>query len=431
MSEEMTVLILVGILFVFLAVGLEIGLSLGLITMIGFLVVIQQPVIEMVGSWCNFFNSFVMTAVPLFVFMGAIFLESGITTYLFDGVNVWLGRVPGGLGISVIGGSTIFSALCGSSAATAAAIGTISIPAMEKYKYDPKLALGVVAVGGTLGILIPPSINMIVFGAWTGVSVVDLFAAGVIPGLMLAILFAISILVRVMLNPSLAPKTPRVTWRERLRVSIGMIPWILTVVVVLGVIFSGIMTPTEAASMGAVIALVLALLYRRLSFRVLRTAALTSVRVCAMIGLVAGAAIALVYVVRWLGVPQLILVAISDLHLGKYGVIALVVMIYIIMGMFVEGISLMLLTLPFLAPVITAQGYSLLWFGIFLIICCEISFLTPPVGMNLYVVQSIAPKYSVMTIARGVIPFMVPMILIVVILVIWPEIVAWLPSMLH
>ncbi len=431
MAEEMIMLILFGILVVLLAMGLEIGVSIGLIAIIGLVVVINQPVMQVAISAYDLMDSFVLTAVPLFIFMGAIFVKSGITVYLFDGVDAWIGRLPGGLAVSVVGSCAIFAAMSGSSLATCATMGTISLPEMERYHYDPKLSLGVVAAGGTLGILIPPSINLIVFGAWTVTSVVDLFAAGMIPGLILASLFAIMIMIRVMLNPSLAPKTPGVTWAKRLKLSAGILPWIVTIILVLGVIFTGTMTPTEAASLGAVIALVLALLYRRMSFKILEDALLMSVRICAMIFLIAGAAVALTYTITYTGVGQLVVAALVGLPIGKYGVLALIVVMYIILGMFIDPIGMMLLTIPFIAPVIIALGYNLVWFGVFLIVLLEMAFLTPPVGMNLFVVQSIAPKYSVMTIARGAIPFLIPMLIVLALLAIWPNIALWLPSMLR
>lgn len=431
MAEETMILVLFGVLFVFLAMGLEIGLSVMLIAIIGLFVVINQPVVQAVTSSFELTNSFVLTAIPLFVLMGAIFTKSGITYYLFRGVDAWVGRLPGGMAVSVIGACAIFSAMSGSSLATAAAMGTLSLPEMERYHYEPKLALGTVAAGGTLGILIPPSINLILYGVWTSTSVIDLFAAGIIPGLMLASLFVILVSGRVMLNPSLAPKTPGVTWRERLKFSAGIAPWVLTVVLVLGVIFTGVMTPTEAASLGAVISIILALAYRRMNLRILREAALMAVRICSMIFLVAAGAITLAYVVTWLGIPKLMIMTFTGLPVGKYGILVLIGIMYIILGMFFDPISMMLLTLPFIAPVIIAIGYNLIWFGVVLIILSEMAFLTPPVGMNLYIIQSIAPKYSVITVARGAMPFLVPMLLMLAILIIWPEIALWLPNMLR
>lgn len=313
MSDSMVILILMAILFFALAIGLEIGFSLVVVTIIGFVFVIEQPLIQIVISAFGFWNSFVMTAIPMFVFMGAIFVSCGITRYLFNAVDAWLGQLPGGIALSVVGGCAIFAAMSGSSLATAAALGSISIPEMERYNYNPQLALGTVAAGGTLGILIPPSINMILYGAWTNTSVVHLFAAGVIPGLVLASLFALYIIIRVLLNPSLAPKSPKVTWGRRLRATVELAPWFLTILLILGVIFSGIMTPTEAAALGSGIAIVLGLLYRRLNWRILVEAGLTATKVTSMIGLVASASIALIYVVGYMGMPELVVNAFTAL----------------------------------------------------------------------------------------------------------------------
>lgn len=431
MTEVTMVLVLFVVLFVLLAMAVEIGMCLGMIAIIGFFVVINQSPIQAVISTFELIDSFVLTAIPLFVFMGAIFVKSGITRYLFRGVSAWVGRLPGGLALSVVGGCTIFAAMSGSSPATAAAMGTLSLPEMEKYGYSPNLSLGVVAAGGTLGILIPPSITMIVFGAWTATPVVYLFAAGIIPGLILASLYGILVSVRVMLNPSLAPKTPSVTWREKLKFSVGIVPWLVTIVIVLGVIFTGIMTPTEAASMGAVISIILALAYRRMNFSVLREAALMAVRICSMLGLVMGGAAMLLFVVAWVGIPKLAVAFFLSFSVGTYGLVALIAVMYIILGCFIGPIEMMLLTLPFVAPIITGIGYNMVWLGVFLIILSEMAMLTPPVGMNLWVIQSISPKHSIETIARSAMPFLGPMVIMLILLAIWPEIALWLPSMLR
>lgn len=428
MPIEIVILILVAGLFLLLATGLEIGISVMILALIGFALVIHQPLFQIPLCAFCWWNSFVMTAVPLFIFMGAVFVKSGITRYLFDGVNAWVGRIPGGLGISVIGACALFAAMSGSSLASAAAMGTVSIPEMERYKYSSQITLGVVAAGGTLGILIPPSINMIVYGAWTGTSVVRLFAAGIIPGLILAALFAALVIIRVLINPSLAPRMPSPTWKERFKSSIGILPWLATIAAVLGVIFAGIMTPTEAAALGSAISLILAFLYRRLSFQVVKEAGLMAVRITAMIGLVASAAIALVYVVTYLEIPELVVAGFTGLPIGKYGIIACICIMYIILGMFLDPISMMLLTLPFITPVILAIGYNMVWFGILLIVLSEMAFLTPPVGMNLYIIHSIAPQYSIMTIARACLPFLIPMMAVVVLLIALPQIPMWLPG---
>jgi C4-dicarboxylate transporter DctM subunit len=430
MSDTTAIFILLAILFLVLAIGLEIGMSLMVVTFIGFVLIIEQPLIQVVISGFGLWNSFIMTAIPMFVFMGAIFVSCGITRYLFDAVDAWLGQLPGGIALSVVGGCAIFAAMSGSSLATAAALGSISLPEMERYKYDPKLALGTVAAGGTLGILIPPSINMILFGAWTNTSVVHLFAAGVIPGILLASFFAIYIILRVIMNPSLAPKPPKITWERRLRATIGMAPWFLTILLILGVIFAGIMTPTEAAALGSGIAIVMGLFYRRLTWKTLMDAGLTATKVTAMIGLVAAASIALVYVVGYMSMPELVVNFFTALPVGKYGILIMITIMYIILGCFFDPVSMMLLTLPFVTPLVKHLGYDLIWFGVYLVILSEMAFLTPPVGMNLYIIHGVSPKHSVMTIAYGALPFLVPMTLILLVLAIWPDFALWLPRVM-
>ena len=401
---------------------------MGLVAVIG-LVAINGNLLQMAINGLNILNSFVMTAVPLFVFMGAIFVESGITNSLFRGVNAWVGRLPGGLATSVVGACAVFAAISGSSMATAAALGTISLPEMEKYHYDPRLAVGAVAAGGTLGILIPPSMNLIVYGVWTETSVVDLFAAGLIPGLILAVLFEIVIIVMVMFNPGLAPKTAGTSWGEKLKLTAGIAPWILTIVLVLGVIFAGIMTPTEAAALGGFIAIILAMAYRRMSFKILRNAALMAVRISAMLGLLIAGAMGVVFVLNYIKIPGLLIALFSGF--GTYSILAFIALLYALLGCFIGPISIMLLTLPFLIPIIGDIGYERIWFGVYVIILSEMAMLTPPIGDNLFVIQTIAPQHSFLTIVKGVAPFLIPLVIILVILAVWPEVALWLPNMLR
>jgi tripartite ATP-independent transporter DctM subunit len=410
LSLEIIAAILLGGLFVLLLMGMEIFLAFGIMASIGILLFLTaEPQNQIAWTSWTTLNVFSFTAVPLFIFMGEMFSNTGVIRYLFDGANKWLGGLPGGLGCSITGACALFGAMSGSSVAATATFGRITYPEMEKQGYDPKLGLGVIAIGGTLSVLIPPSIILIIYGGWQSQSIVRLFAAAMIPGIMLSLLLIATIMLRVVLNPRLAPKPQKFTWREKISAIVNLRPWIGTIAVVLGVIFGGIMTPTEAASLGAFLSLVLAAGYRRLNFSVIKASFLGAAKVTAMIGLIIAMAQVLSHVF---------------LSTGIY-------IMYLILGCFFDSISMMVLTLPFIAPVISDLGFSLLWFGVTYVLLAEVGLVTPPFGLNLFVLRGVVPKYSILTVARGALPFLIPTLLMVILLTVFPELALWLPAVLY
>lgn len=432
MSVELISLIIIGGLLVLLVAGAEIAVAMGVMAAVGMLFFMNQSIDQFAYISWDVMNRFSFTAIPLFIFMGLIFSNTGIIHYLFDAMDKLIGFVPGGLVSSALAANGLFGAVCGSSVAAAATFGAAIFPEMERRGYDPKLALGSIAMGGTLSVLIPPSLVMLVYGGYQEVSVVRLFAGGIIPGVMLTIFFIITTIIVVKTNPRLVPpERTRSTWREKLIAIRELLPWIAVIVIVLGVIFGGIMTPTEAAAMGAFLAVMLALAYRRLTYKALRDSLLTAVKVTAMMAFLIVIANVIGYVFHFIGLTGRLSELVLAMPLGTYGILAVMYLIFIILGCFMEGLAIILIMLPFVAPIITHLGFSLVWFGVTWVIIDELGLVTPPFGLNLFALQSVAPKYELLTIARGTLPFYPAVTLLIILVTIWPDIIMWLPNLLY
>lgn len=427
MSPEMVIAITIGGFILLLALGVEVAIALSAICIIGFVFIINQPITQF--GWCAFtiLNSFVLTAVPFFIFMGMMLANTGVVSSLFEAAEKWLGGLPGGLACATIGAEALFGAMSGSSIAAAATFGTIALPEMERKGYSPKLALGSTVVGGTLAVLIPPSIILVIYGGWWQVSVVRLFAAALIPGIMLAVLMLLSVVVRVKLNPALAPKSPAFTWKERILAIRDLLPWVGVIGAVLGSIFGGIMTTTESAALGAGLSVVVAAAYRKLTYASLKESVLTTVKICGMLGLIIVAADAFNFVVNKGGVADVFRVLFEQLELNKYEAIVLIYIMYFILGMFIEDVSMLLITMPFIMPVVHHFGFNLLWFGVVYVITAEVALVTPPFGLNLFALKGVAPKYELTEIAASAVYFLIPLVIALALLTIWPQIALWLP----
>ncbi len=424
-------IILVVVLFALLATGVEIGASLGLVCIAGLLWFSSASLSNIPGQFWGLTNSFILTAIPLFIFMGELFSQTGISKRLFWAVDRWIGFLPGGVACTVIGACSVFAAITGSSVAGAATMGTISIGSMRERKYNMRLTFGVIGAGGTLGILIPPSIIMIVYGAFEGLNIGRLFAAGLIPGLILSSAFLLVIFVSVWIRPKWAPKPETYSWKERLISLREITPSFIIIFIILGGVFAGVMTPTEAAAVGCVATLILGSVYRTLSWTTFKSSLEGAVRTTSLILLVAICAKALAFLMLYLGMDDMLSRSILGVGLGKYGTLVLICGIYIILGMFFEGISMMVITLPFVMPIISGFGLSPYWFAVPLVIMVEASLITPPVGLNLYVLHAIAPDYDVLEIALGTLPFLLPMLMVVGLVTAFPQVVLWFPNLIY
>lgn len=431
MSPELVAALLMGGLFLLLALGVEIGVAMGVTASAGLVLVVDKPLVQMAWTAWESLNSFTLLAMPLFIFMGAVFSGSGAVKLLFAALDKWLGWLPGGLASVVIAANGVFGAISGSSVAAAATFSMIAYPEMEKRKYDAKLSIGAIAVGGTLSVLVPPSLILIVYGSWENVSVARLFAAALVPGVVLMLLLMLTVVVMVKLRPEIAPRSEPASWAARFNAIKDMLPWLAVIIVVMGSIFGGLMTPTEASALGAILALGIAWYYGTLSYAMVRDSLLSAVKITAMIAFIIFAARLLSFVFQDIGVTAKMSTAVLQMDFGKYGTMLAIVILYLVLGMFFDSMAMMLLTLSFVMPVIVKLGYDPVWWGVTFVLLAEIGLVTPPFGLNLFTIHGVLPKFSVMFIARSTLPFLVVMILMVWILIFFPGLAMWLPKLLY
>ncbi|MDZ7809954.1 MAG: TRAP transporter large permease subunit [Arhodomonas sp.] len=376
-------------------------------------------------------DSFLLIAIPLFILLGEVLVRTGVARKTYEALEAWLSWLPGGLLHANIGTATLFSATSGSSVATAATIGTVAMPQAGRLGYDERLFAGSIAAGGTLGIMIPPSINLIVYGFLTETSIPRLFAAGLLPGLMLAGLFILGTAVICTLRPGLGGPRRHHDWRRRITGLWHLVPVLGLFALVVGSIYAGWATPTEAAALGVLGALAIAAAMRRLTLRVLIDAVDGTMRTTGMIMLIIISSYFLNFVLASAGVTRDLEALIEGAGLGPYGTLVLVIGLYIVLGFFVETLSLMVITIPIVAPLIIAQGFDPVWFGILLILLIEMALITPPVGLNLYVVQGVRGHGSLNEVMLGALPYVGLMLLTAVLLVLAPGIALFLPSVLN
>jgi C4-dicarboxylate transporter, DctM subunit len=372
-------------------------------------------------------SNFLLVAVPLYVLLGEILLRSGIAERLYGAMSQWLSWLPGGLMHANIGASMGFAATSGSSVATAATIGTVATPLIDQYRYGERLFLGSVAAGGTLGILIPPSINLIIYGWLTETSVPQLYLAGFVPGLLLGLIFMATIVVCCLFRPDWSGVSPETSWRLRLSSLKDLLPPLAIFLVVIGSIYAGFATPTESAALGVVAALILAAFYRRMTLAMLTEAIDGTMRTTGMIMLIVAAAWFLNFVLSAIGLVNALNGFISGLALSPLEMLAAVVAFYIVLGCFMEPLAMMIVSVPVITPVVVSAGYDPVWFGILIVLLCETAMITPPVGVNLFVVQGVRRRGSIHDVIMGVLPFIVSLMLMILIVIAFPEIVFWVP----
>lgn len=374
--------------------------------------------------------SWELAAIPIFMWMGDIIFRTDISQRLFRGLAPLVARIPGGLLHTNVFGCTVFAAISGSSTATTATVGKITIPELQKRGYDLRLAAGSLAGAGSFGLLIPPSIAMIVYGVLAEVSIAQLFAAGVIPGLMMAGLYVGYIAIVSLMDPTRAPRFDgEVTARAMGRGLLELLPIVLLMFVVLGSIYSGLATPSEAAAVGVFGAMLITVVTGQFSLRLMRDSLLATIRVSAMILMLIAASSFLSAAIAYMQLPTQITEGISALQLSPYGVLLMLAVLYIVLGMFLDGTSMTVMTVPIAVPLIVQAGFDPLWFGIYLVIMIEMSALTPPVGLNLFVLQGLTQRTMGETV-RATLPFFLLLCLGTVILAVFPEIVLWVPSRL-
>jgi len=374
-------------------------------------------------------NSFTLTAIPMFILMAEILVQSGVGAQLYRGLAASVRYLPGGLLQTNIVGCALFSAISGSSVATAAAIGTVALPELQERKYDRPLSAGTLAAGGTLGILIPPSIAMILYGAFTETSIAKLFMAGIVPGLVLTGLFILYVAARALLRPGLAPRVAGE--RQPVARTAGqLLPFLMLIFVVLGGIYFGFVTPTEAGAVGSAMALVIALVWGRFGWREFQAAIRNSVRVSAGLLFIVLAAYLFAYALEDAGLAWALTQWFVALELTRFEFILLLLVMYLLLGCLVDSIGMIVLTVPLLYPILIQYGIDPIWFGVVLVVMIELGQITPPVGINLFVIQSIWTGHLGQVI-RGTAPFWAILILFVILLTAWPELALYLPSQMH
>lgn len=421
--------LLAGTLVLLLVLGVRVAFAMGIAGLVGlyFLLPLTQLQVLADRSWTSI-NTFTLTAVPSFVLMGALLSRSGITAELFDALVRWFGRTPGGLAHASVAASATFAAVCGSSLATAATLGSVAAPEMVKRGYSPRLTYGVLAAGATLGILIPPSIAMIIYGNVVGAPVTHLFLAGIIPGLLLSGLFMMTVAVWTVASPASVPRGDSYGLREKLSATVAVLPFLILIAAVLGSLYLGIATPTEAGAVGAVVALIMAVYRRRLSWTDFYETLLDTVKVTSFIMLIVVGASVLSWVFDFLRLPRAMVQLVTDAQLEPWLVMTIIAAVYLVLGCFIESIAMMLMTLSVTFPIIVAIGLDPIWFGVVLVVLVEIGLITPPVGLVLFVLKGMSDRVSLREIAYGVAPYLFVMLGFIALLYVFPDIVTWLPK---
>ncbi|MCF8042476.1 MAG: TRAP transporter large permease subunit [Desulfarculaceae bacterium] len=412
-----------------MALGVRIAFSLGMVGALGVLFLLPTPQLQVIAerAWTSV-NSFAFTAVPMFILMGAFLLRSGVTSDLFGVMLKWLGRFPGGIAHATVGACGIFAAVSGSSLATAATMGMTACPEMTERGYSPRLTYGVVAAGGTLGILIPPSIAMIVYGSLVGEPISALFIAGILPGAFLMLSFMLVVFAWSYLWPSAAPRGAHYTWGQKFRSLTGVLPFVLLIVGVLGSLYMGVATPTEAGALGALIAAGLCFLKKKMTFKLLMDSVMETAKVTSFLIFIVAAASVMGYAFDYIRLPKVLVEVIQGADFTPGLVILTLVIIYMVLGMFIDPVSMMLMTLSVSFPIVTALGFHPIWFGVVLVMMIEIGLITPPVGVILFILKGMSGDTSLKEIVMGVLPFVGVFLANIALFYFFPALVMWLPN---
>lgn len=420
------------LLLLLLGASMPVGFVMAVVGLVGFgLMVSPEASLSMATmDLYDTFSSYSLTTIPLFVLMGQIAFHSGISRGLFTAAYHWLGRLPGGLAMSTVGACTAFGAICGSGPATAATIASVALPEMRRYKYGMELATGCVAAGGGLGMLIPPSIVFIVYAILTELSIGKLFIAGIVPGLMISAMFCGAIYILCKLNPKLGPGGPKFTLREKVASLKGVWETTTLFVLVMGGMFLGFYTPTEAAAIGAAGAALIAWMKGELTFGKLVRCFNETIRTSCMVLTIVGGAVIFGKFLAVTRVPSTVAAWLSSLPLPAWGIVALILLFYLVGGCFLDALALDILTIPIFYPVIKELGYDLIWFGVMIVVVTQMGVITPPVGVNVYVVGGMARDVPLEKVFRGSLPFLVVLVVAAAVLTAFPQIATFLPGLI-
>jgi C4-dicarboxylate transporter DctM subunit len=425
----------VGIIGIALLVALfllrmPVAFAMALVGFVGFFYLsTPAAALSIVGRdiWDTFI-SYPLSVIPMFILMGSFAFASGISERLYKTAYTWVGQFRGGLTIATVFACAGFGAICGSSTATAATMGQIALPEMKKYKYDDKLATGCLAASGTLGILIPPSTILIVYGILTEQSIGKLFIAGVLPGLLLSIFFAATVVYLCWRDPKIGPPGAQTTWKEKLLSTTGITPALILFLLAIGGLFAGWFSPTQAAAIGAAGALVIGLIRRKLTWKSFFESGKEGLRTSCMVMFIIMGATIFGHFMAISRIPFVLVEWLEELPISPMAVIAVIIFIYFIGGFFMDSMALVVLTVPIFYPVVQQLGFDPIWFGVIIVLVAEMGVLTPPVGVNVFVIKGIAPDVPLEQIFKGIFPFLVALIVATIILCIFPQIATFLPS---
>ncbi len=429
MTEILLTIFFISVLLFFLGSGIWVALSMIGVSAIGMMLFTSRPVGDAMATtiWGTS-SSWTLTALPLFVWMGEILFRTKLSENLFKGLSPWMQKLPGGLIHVNIVGCALFAAISGSSAATVATVGKMSIPELRKRKYPEKILLGSLAGSGTLGLLIPPSIILIIYGVAVQESIAKLFIAGIIPGIMIALIFMTYVIIWSLINKKIMPKIlEEYSLIEKIKRSKQLLPIIILISAVIGSIYTGIATATEAASLGVLGALILSYFQKSLTIETFKSSLLGATKTSCMIAFILAGSTFLSLAMGFTGLPRNLAIWIQNMELSPYVLIFVLMIFYVILGMFLDGISAVVLTMAIIEPMIRQAGFDMIWFGIFLVIVVEMAQITPPVGFNLFVLQGMANK-DMGYIAKSAFPLFLLMVLAVILVVIFPEIALWMPE---
>ncbi|MDC3056909.1 TRAP transporter large permease subunit [Candidatus Pelagibacter sp.] len=429
MTEILLTIFFISVLLFFLGSGIWVALSMIGVSAIGMMLFTSRPVGDAMATtiWGTS-SSWTLTALPLFVWMGEILFRTKLSENLFKGLSPWMQKLPGGLIHVNIVGCALFAAISGSSAATVATVGKMSIPELRKRKYPEKILLGSLAGSGTLGLLIPPSIILIIYGVAVQESIAKLFIAGIIPGIMIALIFMSYVIIWSLINKKIMPKIlEEYSFIDKIKRSKQLFPVIILILAVIGSIYTGIATATEAASLGVLGALILSYFQKSLTVETFKSSLLGATKTSCMIAFILAGSTFLSLAMGFTGLPRNLALWIQNMELSPYVLIFVLMIFYIILGMFLDGISAVVLTMAIIEPMIRQAGFDMIWFGIFLVIVVEMAQITPPVGFNLFVLQGMANK-DMGYIAKSSFPLFLLMVLAVILVVIFPEIALWMPE---
>ena len=431
---SVTVVGIIGIisLFVLIFSRIPVGFVMALVGVTGFacLSSVDAAMSIMVKDIFDTLSAYSLTVIPLFILMGQIAFHAGISSRLFNVAYKMIGHWPGGMAIATIGACAGFSTICGSTNATAATMAAVTLPEMKKYGYKDSIATGVVAAGGSLGILIPPSVVFIIYGIMTEQSIGKLFMAGIVPGIILTLLFMLVVMIWAIIDPEVAPRGPRSSFKEKVASLSGVIETLILFILVMGGLFGGLFTPTEAGGVGAMGTLIIALLQRNITLKGIGAALSETTRITAMILVIVAGATIFGHFLAITRIPFDIAENVSSLDLPHFAVIGLIILVYLVGGCFIDALALIMLTVPIFYPVVTAMGYDPMWFGVLVVLVTQIGVITPPVGLNVYVVRSVATDVPLETIFKGVLPLLFALLFETLLLVLFPQLALFLPSLM-